>query len=47
MWVDDVFGCDILAIPKRWGSDAVRSFLAPRTELIGDVLKKLLFGTGY
>ena len=47
VWVDDVFGCDILAIPKRWGSDAVRSFLAPRTELIGDVLKKLLFGTGY
>ncbi len=42
VWVDDVFGCDVLAIPESWGSRRVRSFHAPRTEQFGDALKKLL-----
>ena len=45
-WVDNVFGCDVLAIPESWGNDAVKSFLAPRTERLGRALKKILSESG-
>ena len=35
-WVDEVFGCDVLAVPKRQDDG---SFLSPRTERVGDSLK--------
>ena len=35
-WVDEVFGCDVLAVPKRQDDG---SFLSPRTERVGDSLE--------